>query len=117
MEQRLFLLCVAHKDPQTHPQVGDERGTGDGHHLRGIGPHRRVDQKRTEDSRPFKISRSTRVFSPPARPNRSTCLGKRSRSKTCCSLWRGRTKPGVSSISFLRSSNVSIMYKSFQISV
>src|SRR5215469_14709852 len=49
MEHSLSLLCVAGKDPQAHPQVGDERGTANSHHLRGIGPHCCVDQKGMED--------------------------------------------------------------------
>jgi hypothetical protein len=41
----MFFLRVAHEDPQAHPEVGDERCAGDGQHLRGVGPRRRVDQE------------------------------------------------------------------------
>ncbi len=45
----LFLRCTADKDPQAHPQVGDERCTSDGQHLRGVCPQCRVDQEGMEE--------------------------------------------------------------------
>jgi hypothetical protein len=44
-EPGLFFLRFAHKDPQPHLQVGDERCTADGKDLRGVGPHGRIDQE------------------------------------------------------------------------
>ena len=46
----MLLLCLAYKDPQAHPEIGDEGGTGNRKHLRGICPDCGIDQERMKDA-------------------------------------------------------------------
>jgi hypothetical protein len=46
----MLLLCLAYKDPQAHPKIGDERCTGDRKHLRGVCPDCGIDQEGMKDT-------------------------------------------------------------------